>query len=147
MKALSIRQPWAELILQGRKSIELRERTTKHRGLLAIHAGKQVEIAFCHKWGLNPDALPKGALVGTVEVDGMVEFDLERWNALRDQHLNPSPIPGKWKGWRLKNPRRLEEPIPCRPLPGLFNVPNEIVKRMRWEDGGDMGGHLSLRTH
>ena len=34
MKALSIRQPWAELILQGRKTIELRTWKTSYRGLL-----------------------------------------------------------------------------------------------------------------
>ena len=36
MKALSIRQPWAELILQGRKTIELRTWKTCYRGLLPL---------------------------------------------------------------------------------------------------------------
>ena len=87
MKALSIRQPWADLILQGRKTIELREWGTTHRGLLAIHAAKRVEIGACHQWDLNPEALPRGALVGTVEVVEIVKFDHELWNKLRDQHL------------------------------------------------------------
>lgn len=39
MKALTIRQPWAQLIALGEKTIETRTRATSHRGPLAIHAG------------------------------------------------------------------------------------------------------------
>ena len=38
--ALSIRQPWAELILQSRKTIELRSWDTDYRGYLWLHTGK-----------------------------------------------------------------------------------------------------------
>lgn len=39
MKALTIRQPWAQLIAIGAKQIETRSWPTKHRGRIAIHAG------------------------------------------------------------------------------------------------------------
>ena len=38
MKALSLRQPWASLIADGRKTIETRTWRTHYRGPLAIHA-------------------------------------------------------------------------------------------------------------
>lgn len=38
MKALSLRQPWASLIADGRKTIETRAWRTRYRGPLAIHA-------------------------------------------------------------------------------------------------------------
>jgi len=41
MKALTIRQPWASLISLGVKTIETRSWSTKYRGPLAIHAGKE----------------------------------------------------------------------------------------------------------
>jgi len=41
IKALSIMQPWAWLIVNGHKNIENREWSTKFRGLVAIHAGKK----------------------------------------------------------------------------------------------------------
>jgi len=41
--ALSIRQPWAWLIVNGWKDIENREWSTRFRGRLLIHAGKQIE--------------------------------------------------------------------------------------------------------
>jgi hypothetical protein len=37
--ALSIKQPWAELILLGRKTV--RSWSTDFRGLLALHTGKK----------------------------------------------------------------------------------------------------------
>ena len=44
MKALTIRQPWAALIVQGIKTIETRGWNTNYRGPLAIHAGAGVDI-------------------------------------------------------------------------------------------------------
>lgn len=42
MRALSIRQPWAWLIVQGHKPVENREWTTHYRGPLLIHASATV---------------------------------------------------------------------------------------------------------
>lgn len=39
MKAITVRQPWAECIARGVKLVENRSRPTTHRGPLAIHAG------------------------------------------------------------------------------------------------------------
>lgn len=43
MKALSINQPWAWLILNGYKSIENRDWPTKYRGEFLIHSGKRFD--------------------------------------------------------------------------------------------------------
>lgn len=43
LRALTIRQPWASLIIEGHKNIENRSRPTNHRGLLVIHAGLRTE--------------------------------------------------------------------------------------------------------
>lgn len=40
MKALSLTQPWATLVAIGAKRIETRSWSTRHRGLIAIHASK-----------------------------------------------------------------------------------------------------------
>lgn len=40
MKALSIRQPWASLIVMGIKDIENRTWPTRHRGSVLVHAAK-----------------------------------------------------------------------------------------------------------
>ena len=40
MKALSIRQPWAWLIVNGHKDIENRQWRTHFRGKIYVHAAK-----------------------------------------------------------------------------------------------------------
>ena len=42
MKCLSICQPFAELIVQGKKTIELRKWNTKFRGEFLVHAAKNI---------------------------------------------------------------------------------------------------------
>ena len=54
MKALSICQPWAELVLQGRKTMDLRTYTTRYRGPLAIYASQTVEADNARQHGLYP---------------------------------------------------------------------------------------------
>lgn len=45
MKAISIRQPWAWLIVNGFKDIENRTWDTKYRGMVLIHASKGMKRA------------------------------------------------------------------------------------------------------
>lgn len=56
MKALSVKQPWANLIASGKKTIETRTWTTTYRGPLLIVASKTPRIA------------PFGAAVAIVEL-------------------------------------------------------------------------------
>ncbi|MGA9350242.1 MAG: ASCH domain-containing protein [Anaerolineae bacterium] len=127
MKALSIRQPWAELILQGRKTIELRTWPTSYRGRIAIHASQTVREEACIAYGLDPARMVRGALVGTVELVDVLPLDEAAWEALRDQHLSLSDFPGPMFGWRLEAPQRLPQPIPMRGRMSLFNVADEVI--------------------
>lgn len=44
-KCLSVRQPWASMILSGEKTIEVRTWSTKYRGPLVICASKSPKIS------------------------------------------------------------------------------------------------------
>ena len=44
MKALSLKQPFAELVVSGKKIIELRNWKSKFRGRFLIHASKVSDI-------------------------------------------------------------------------------------------------------
>jgi hypothetical protein len=76
MKALSIRQPHAEAIIRGMKPIEFRSRPTKLRERIYIYASQgryraeeESEILkSCGMEGLTCDDLPRGVLIGTVEL-------------------------------------------------------------------------------
>ena len=57
MKALTVKQPWAHLIAAGAKRWETRSWSTNYRGLLAIHASKDmgtVDAVLVKNPGENP---------------------------------------------------------------------------------------------
>jgi hypothetical protein len=128
MKALSVRQPWAELILLGRKRYELRSWETKYRGRLLIHAAQTVERRHVVRAGLDAKQLTTGALVGSVEVVGCGAFAPPIAEELRS---NGSYF-GEWQpglfAWELREPRRLRQPVPCRGALGLWSVPEVLLQ-------------------
>jgi len=123
MKTLSIRQPWADLIIQGRKTLELRTWTVKHRGPLAIHASQTVEREACLAHGLDPDQVTAGAAIGVVDLVEIIVLDADSYAARRSEHLADEPWGGgPLYGWRLANPQLLAEPLPVRGRMGLFEL-------------------------
>ena len=73
MKALSVRQPWASLIAQGRKTIEIRSWLTRHRGPLAIVASKGLSREGVAKYDIRE---PRGVVVCVVDL-----VDVRLWQA------------------------------------------------------------------
>jgi hypothetical protein len=69
MRAISIRQPYAEQILRRAQKFEYRSRPTKIRERVYIYASLTpgVDEAW-REIGLQPGDLPTGVLVGTVEI-------------------------------------------------------------------------------
>lgn len=108
MRALSIRQPWAELILRGDKDVENRSWRTHHRGPLLIHASRTVEKVAMRQYGFT--SLATGGLVGLVDV---VDCTRER--------KSPWHLEGCF-GWYLRNPVRLSMLIPMLARVGFFQV-------------------------
>ena len=76
MKALSIRQPWAWLIVNGHKPVENRSWPTKYTGRLLIHAGQRFEqkgVEVAKRLGITlPEHFDQGGIVGWVDVTGCV---------------------------------------------------------------------------
>src|SRR5262245_33434164 len=106
--ALSIRQPWTELILQGRKTIEVRSWTTQHRGELLLHAGARPDTLAMRALDLKTDEFVLGAIVGTCELYECIEFSDVTWECWRSAHLNEGPLERRHYAWLLRNPRRIE---------------------------------------
>jgi hypothetical protein len=124
MKALSIRQPWAELIVQGKKTLELRSWTVKYLGPLAIHASQTIERAACLEHGIDPDGVTTGAIIGIVDLVGIEQLDEGAFVARRSEHLaGESFMTSPLYGWRLDNPRPLDPPLVMRGRMALFEAP------------------------
>ncbi|PIN80553.1 ACP synthase [Candidatus Woesearchaeota archaeon CG10_big_fil_rev_8_21_14_0_10_30_7] len=118
MKALSLKQPFAELIVSGKKTIELRNWNTKFRGEFIIHASKTLYNSSMEK--NNFKTLPTGCIVGKATlVDVKHYINKEDFEKDRDKHKASSDW---WNekgvyGFILENAQRLPE----KPLKGQLN--------------------------
>ena len=65
MKCLSLKQPFADLLALGEKTIELRKWNTKFRGEFLIHASKNIDIDSCDRLDIDIDKLSGGAIIGS----------------------------------------------------------------------------------
>ncbi|MGY3091099.1 hypothetical protein ACVWYF_004163 [Hymenobacter sp. UYAg731] len=136
MKAITLHQPWATLIMLGYKTYETRSWQTSHRGTMAIHAAmflsqeyRQLcatdpEIsAILTRHGLTYDTLPLGALLGTCQVREMHQTD--HMGALSLTELACGDYsPDRW-AWTLHSVESLVRPLPCRGFQQLWTVPAE----------------------
>lgn len=75
IKVISLKQPWAQLMVMGAKRIETRSFQTKYRGELYIHASQTIDrhaVDLCrfnswfHKYTPDFMSLKKGYIVGRV---------------------------------------------------------------------------------
>jgi len=104
MKALTIHQPYAELIASGEKRVENRTWATRHRGHLAIHAGSSRVSLNILDVPFDVEDVPFGAVVAVVNV--------------------------AWC-WVLENVQRLPEPVTVSGKQGLWNLPPDVVAAIK----------------
>ena len=126
--AVSIRQPWAELILQGRKTIELRTWDTDHRGLLWLHTGKAADHGLDQSFGVSDP--PRGAFVGRVTLVEISPIDPQRWERWRGQHLDSGRYQPGLLAWHLSSAERLRQPVPAPGKLRLFEVDEVLARRL-----------------
>lgn len=117
MKALTICQPYAELIVRGEKVIENRTWPTTHRGLLYIHAGKSRawfddDAQLIREFGKLP---PFGAVVAIADLYDCVSIVNLPAKLRGNEHAN-----GPWC-WLLRNVSPIG-PWPYRGAQGLFDI-------------------------
>jgi hypothetical protein len=87
MKALSIRQPWAWLVVHGHKPVENRTWPTSHRGDTLIHAGLEfdseglqwVQRNFPALEALLPTQYELGGIVGRAQLIACTDSHPSRW--------------------------------------------------------------------
>lgn len=129
MKALSIKQPWAWLIVNGIKPIENRDWHCNYRGPLLIHAGKNVDRDGMAWLTLNWTNLGLHTLIKayskpmpdimTAELGGIVGM-VQMTDCVR---THPSPFFFGPYGFVMENPQLL----PFKPWRGqlkIFEGPN-----------------------
>jgi hypothetical protein len=147
MKALSIKQPLAGLVIAGIKNVENRSWPPKHTpGLLAIVSTATPDAVKwwqpmrdrCKNLGVTfPEELCRinGAVLGTVEFNYVVWMDEHGTPESDHPRLKKSAIMTWWNtdsiGFIFEHPRRLVTPIPIKGQLGLYNLAPEIEAEIK----------------
>jgi len=139
MRCLSVRQPWADLLVAGRKSVEVRHWKGAPRSaigdLVAIHAGRQLD-------GMAPVAVRqaafvvsaawqgrRGGIIGAARLAEVLRFTEESFAELADCHLNPADWYEKGLvGLVFEDPVRFPEVVPLPGQLGLWEVAPDVVE-------------------
>ena len=134
MKALTLWQPWATLIVKNDKHIETRGHKTNILGRVAIHAAKADHCGLLLHMPMSklkffqeskvcgfPEP-PRGCIVGTVEIIGCMPIE-ELYGSELDTPKERAF--GDWSkgryGWILRNPVIFDKPIPAKGSQGFWN--------------------------
>lgn len=118
-RALSIRQPWADLVLDGLKTVETRTWRTNYRGLLGVHASQKPDLDALVRFDRAAASDRLGALLGhvfLVDCRPMTRDDemqactpyrdgLWAWVLAKPKEHDPEPMRGGLGLWRLAPPK------------------------------------------
>ena len=124
MKCLSLRQPYAELLVSGKKIIELRKWNTNFRGKFLIHASKNVNKEKCATLGIEHTRLNIGMIIGWAILYDVKKYD-NKTQFMRDKnkHYADASIFNPYMyGFLVKNAHRFRHPIPYSGKLGFFEV-------------------------
>lgn len=123
MKVLTIKEPWATLIISGYKKYEFRSWKTNYRGKILIHAGKTMEenqkIKF-EQYGLE---YSKGEIIGEAYITDCIKvtdtFDKKLKQENSSVYGNSSH--NQTYAWKLEHIKKYDVKIPCKGKLGLWN--------------------------
>ncbi len=103
MKAISLKQPWANLVASGKKTIETRKWSTKYRGDVLIVSSK------------SPNIKPAGYALAIVEI-----VDCRPMTNKDEEAAGCKVYPKAWS-WVLKNLRPIT-PFPVKGQLSFYDV-------------------------
>lgn len=142
MKALSLLQPWATLVVTGAKKVETRARSTAYRGALLIHAskGKAGEIfadepAF-KKYIPQFNRLPFGFIIGKVILTDVIRIGTGHLQYATSDIMNTLTMeekafgdytPGRF-AWILENPVEFKTPLGARGTLTLWEYNEDLIE-------------------
>ncbi len=139
MKVLSLLQPWASLVVMGRKKIETRSWSTSYRGELLIHAsmGKAGQILSLDppftKYIPDFNALPFGYIIGKVTLDDVIPIEASFMSAAAMNELTLEERAfGDYSSdrfaWLLSEPVQFENPVRTRGHLHLWEYQGEEIR-------------------
>lgn len=117
MKVLTIKQPWATLIMQGDKRFEFRTWQTKYRGGLLIHAGKGIDKEAMNRLEKYlPEKLQYGKILGKVKLVDCIKMSPEFKELLLKENSDiytKSSFKENY-GWQVSDVEVFKDPIEAK---------------------------------
>jgi len=111
MECLSLNQPYTELLVSGKKTIELRKWNANFRGKFLINASKNIDKERSESLGIDYNMLTRGAIIGTV-----VLYDVKQYNHKTEFEIDKNKYYADIKkfgsckyGFMVKNSDRLSQ--------------------------------------
>ena len=139
MKALSIKQPWAGLIIEGIKTVENRSWYTWYRGQMAVCAtqspNKEALTRMQKKLGSLPEICKvNGSILGIVDLAGIAHLAEDGVVETDHPKLDLDVINDWWDDTQvafiLESPRKLSAPIPFKGRLGLYQLDPKIIAKI-----------------
>lgn len=123
--ALAAQQPWADLIVGGRKTVEVRSTPVQLRGLISIYASKRLSMLadvsiIGERSKVDSNMLPRGCLVGAVKI---IACRLAEEKDAAAACVSAEMLRGKY-AWELSDAVRFASPIAVERVPyGIWFYP------------------------
>ena len=131
MKAITIKQPFASLIIEGYKEYEFRTWRTKFRGDILIHAGKGVDKKAMEKYKHLVSDCPSGCMLGIVKITDCIKIDDEAREMIKDNIVYDNVVNNKdWDGFgfKIESIRKVEN-TPANGKLSLWDFEGEIIEK------------------
>ena len=127
MKVLTIKEPWASLIVQGFKKYEFRSWKTNYRGKILIHAGLSKENVYKFK-DYNLD-ISSGEIIGEAYITECILVDENFDNKLRklDENVYGNDHVGLY-AFKLEKIVKYDKKIKVKGKLGLWNYNEKMQK-------------------
>ena len=123
MKVISIKQPWASLIVNGYKKYEFRSWKTKYRGKILIHASKSFNKSDVDRFkNLNLD-FPTGVIIGEVELIDCIKVDktLSKTIFEEDNDVYKNVLGFEGYAWKIDKIKKYDKHIQINGKLGLWD--------------------------
>lgn len=123
MKVLTIKEPWASLIIEGYKEYEFRSWKTNYRGKILIHAGLNIEKNNLIKFKDYDINIQKGKIIGEAMLTDCIKVteDFQKELLKKDKIVYGQSDHASDYAWKLENVIKYDEPISVKGKLGLWN--------------------------
>lgn len=123
MKVLTIKEPWATLIIDGHKKYEFRSWKTNYRGKILIHAGMSLEKDMLNRFKDYDLTYSKGEIIGEAMLTDCIFVTEEFQEELRkiDATVYARSNHIEKYAWKLENVKKYKKKIPIKGKLGLWN--------------------------